>query len=220
MPKRKADAPVDPDKLVRQAAGSYRTADDRFEVREAAGEWFLVDTQQSNEFGQELMRGPFETLKAVRAEIPRARETEPAAPSRRPRQPAKKPAKREPTAKPKAPPPPPSWIDQLPRNEAARLRRAIRALEEAGVPDAETIVRRDRDGLFPLIATRLIEGRLDSMIEELPAKDRKRARDVADRVIEILSVEGAKVADPLPGWTLVEVGPEPEPPNRRIDLRR
>lgn len=39
-------ASVDPDKLVRQAAGTYRTADERFEVHGTASSgWFLVDTE-------------------------------------------------------------------------------------------------------------------------------------------------------------------------------
>ena len=44
----KADATADPNKLVRQRAGTYRTGDDRFEVREADVGWFLVDSEQTN----------------------------------------------------------------------------------------------------------------------------------------------------------------------------
>ncbi|MDQ3691601.1 MAG: hypothetical protein M3406_16525, partial [Chloroflexota bacterium] len=78
----KADAAADPDKLVRQQAGMYRTADDRYEVREADAGWFLVDSSQTNEFGQELIRGPFPTLKAIRGALPDARRARPAAPAR------------------------------------------------------------------------------------------------------------------------------------------
>ena len=67
MPKRRTDAPPDPDKLVREAAGTYHTADSRFEARETAGEWCLVDAEQANEFSQELIRGPFTALKALRS---------------------------------------------------------------------------------------------------------------------------------------------------------
>jgi RimJ/RimL family protein N-acetyltransferase len=74
MPRaRKAPAPPDPDRLVRQQAGTYRTEDDRFEVRESGGDWFLVDTAQSDDLGQELVRGPFPTLAAIRAALPDAR---------------------------------------------------------------------------------------------------------------------------------------------------
>jgi hypothetical protein len=69
----KSDAPADRDALVRQAAGTYRTGDDRFEVRDAGTGWYLVDSQRTDELGQELLIGPFPTLKAVRDELPKAR---------------------------------------------------------------------------------------------------------------------------------------------------
>lgn len=67
--------PPDPNKLVRQSAGTYRSGDERFEVRQAGTGWFLVDTTQANELGQELVTGPFATLAAVREAIPEARRT-------------------------------------------------------------------------------------------------------------------------------------------------
>ena len=57
MPKAKspgADAQADPNKLVRSRAGVYRTADDRFEVRQAALGWFVIDSTVTDELGQEL----------------------------------------------------------------------------------------------------------------------------------------------------------------------
>ena len=215
MPKRKADAPADPDKLLREEAGTYHTADGRFEVRETAGEWFLVDAEQANEFGQELIRGPFATLKALRAAIPQARQSTAAAMRPRPKIAAKQGGA---TKKVEPPPPPPSWIDQLPRAEAARMRLLIRALEGEGVADAEALVRRDRDGLFPTVAATLIQRRLDAIVEELPEKGRKPARDLIQRAAEVLTNAGTGLPEPLPGWSLVELGPEPEPPNRRIVL--
>ncbi|MGQ0607077.1 MAG: hypothetical protein ACT4OQ_01245 [Chloroflexota bacterium] len=221
---RTTDADPDPNKLVRQKAGTYRTADDRFEVREADVGWFLVDPEQTNEFGQELIQGPFATLKAVREAVPDARAAKPA-PKPTPKTPpktkgkvkAEKPARR-PKAEREPEPPPTTWIDELPKGEAAAVRRLIGALERAGIHDAESLVRRDRDGLLPAVATRLIEGRLEEIVDELPEQGRAAARDFVQRVAEVLSSEG-RPKDPLPGWTLVEVGPEPEPPNRRIDLR-
>jgi hypothetical protein len=214
--KTKADASADPDKLVRQQAGTYRTADGRFEVHEADVGWFLVDPEHTNEFGQELMQGPFPTLKAVRAALPEARTAEPPAPAR----PA---AARKTASKPKRAekePAPPSWIDQLPRQEASAVRRLIAALETEGIADAEALVRRDRDGLLPAIAARLVERRLEALVDELPAKEHDAARSLVRRAAAVITAEGTTVRDPLPGWSLVELGPEPEPPNRRIDLRR
>ena len=204
MEKRSTDAPADPDKLIRQEAGSYRTADDRFEAREANGGWFLVDTAHTNEFGQELIQGPMSTLKALREAIPAARGAK-AAPIR-PKKSARKPAKQEPP-----PPPPPTWIEKLSSAERRDVTRLIGELEAEGIADAEALVRRDRDGLMPVVATALIERRLATLVDEAP--------QVVRRVLEIISSDGTKRTGSLPGWSLVEIGPEPEPPNRRIDLR-
>jgi hypothetical protein len=219
MPKAKgaagADAAGDADKLVRQAAGTYRTADDRFEVRgSSASGWFLVDTEQANDFGQELILGPFGTLDAVREAIPSARSSK-VTPIRRAPSGSTTKAKAK---KAEPPPPPKSWIDRLPKAEAESVRRLIAALEKAGVTDAEGLVRRDREGIGPAVATRLIERRLEAIVAELPEKGRGGARELVRRAAEVLTVEG-RADGQLPGWTLVEVGPEPEPDNRRITIR-
>ena len=205
MPKRKTDARADPDKLIRQVAGSYRTADDRFEAREANGGWFLVDTAHTNEFGQELIQGPMSTLKAVRKAIPAARDAKPM--PIRPKKSRSKPTKKEPP-----PPPPPTWIDKLIPAERRDVKRLITELEAEGITDAEALVRRDRDGLMPVVATALIERRLAALVDESP--------EIVRHVTEILSSDGTRARGVLPGWSLVEIGPEPAPPNRRIDLRK
>jgi hypothetical protein len=212
MPKRGADAaPPDPDKLVRQSAGSYRTADDRFEARQAAQGWFLVDTEQSNEFGQELMHGPFGTLNALREAIPGSRTAKTVA-LPKPAKAAKGAAKAEPK-KPK----PQSWIDKLPPAEGRAVRKTMAALEREGIADAELLVRRDRDGLLPAVAIRRIERRLAEAADGASPKERKLIQHIA----EILSAEG-RATDALPGWTLVEVAPGQDTPSdhRRIDLRK
>lgn len=219
MPPKKTAEPGDPDTLVRRKAGTYRTADDRFEVQEADAGWFLVDSAVVNDFGQPLMQGPFATLAAVREALPGARKTK-ALPRRgtgAPRARTTK-AKGASTSKTAAPAPPPSWIDELPGAEARDVRRLIGALEREGLTgaDAESLVRRDRDGLLPAVASRLIEQRLDALIDEQPADERKRARDLVRRAVEILTAEGTTAREPLPRWTLVEIGPEGEPRNRRI----
>jgi hypothetical protein len=218
MPKAKgatgADAAADADKLVRQAAGTYRTADDRFEVRgSSSAGWFLVDTHQANDFGQELILGPYGTLDAVREAIPPARSSK-VAPIRRPASTSRKSKPR----KPPSPPPPTSWIDKLPKADGASVRRLIKALESEGVTPAEDLVRRDREGIGPAVATRLIELRLEAIVGELPERGRAGARELLRRTAEVLTVEG-RAAGELPGWSLVEIGPEPEPGNRRITIR-
>jgi hypothetical protein len=219
-----AGAGADPDKLVRQQAGTYRTGDERFEIREGDAGWFLVDSQQTNEFGQELIQGPFPTLKAVRAVLPEARAATLASrPAKAPKKGAAAPkaAKADKSAKsPAAPPPPPTWIERLPRAEASDVRKLIAALERAGVDDAEGLVRRDREGLLPAVATRLAERALEEIIDDLPTAERDAGRVLVRRAAEVLSGKGTARREPLPGWILVEIGAEPEPPNRRIDLRK
>ena len=75
MAKAKTEGADDPNKLIRAKAGTYRTADDRFEVRQAALGWFLIDSSSTDELGQELTRGPFATLKVVGEQLPDARRT-------------------------------------------------------------------------------------------------------------------------------------------------
>jgi hypothetical protein len=214
--KSKTDSDADPDRLLRQKAGSYRTADERFEVRQEGLGWFVLDSAQLNEFGQPLIHGPFETMAMVREALPGARKTKPL--PRRASPKAGKSAKRA-QAKPEAPTPPPSWIDQLPASEASGVRKLIRALERDDVSDADELVRRDREGLLPAVAARLIERRLEALVKELPPKEREAAQRLAHRVAEMLSADGTSRSAGLPGWTLVEIGPDGEPRNRRIVLR-
>ena len=218
MPKAKRPAaPPDPDKLIRQSAGTYRTADERFEVRDGGTGWFLVDAEQVNDFGQELLQGPFPTLAAARAAIPPARSTK-ITPIRRP--PPKNTADAgDGGTKPEPPAPPPSWIDRLRKDEAAAVRRLISHLEGEGIGDAEELVRRDREGIGPALSTRLIERRLEEILNDVPEPARDAARELVRRAAEVLSAEGTATGRGLPGWTLVELGPEPEPPNRRITIR-
>ena len=75
--KAKATKEHGPDDVVRQAAGNYLSGDGRFEVRQSESNWYVVDTAQANEFGQELMHGPFGSLKEATAAIPGARDVKP-----------------------------------------------------------------------------------------------------------------------------------------------
>ena len=222
--KAREPATVDPDKLVRQAAGTYRTADDRFEVRDAGTGWFLVDSEQTNDFGQALIQGPFATLAAVRSAIPPARSAKvtpirPPAATKRRGTGAPAPGKGTKRAAEPPPPPPPTWIDKLPRADGAAVRRLIASLERDGIRDAEALVRRDREGIGPALAVRLIERGLAEIVDELPERGRPGARELVRRAVELLTAGGTPTGADRPGWALVEVGPEPEPPNRRITIR-
>jgi hypothetical protein len=208
------EAASDPNKLARKQAGTYRTADERFEVRQASLGWFLVDSTATDELGQELVRGPFATLGAVREALPEARRT------------TLKPLPRRDVAagnvapKPKPAKPPASWLDRLPTAEASAARRLIRALELEGVDEAEALVRKARGDREPLVARRVLETRLERIIGELPDDERETARHVVQRVLELLTATGTTLFEPLPGWALVELGAQPGPPTRRIVLHR
>ena len=214
MPKQTPPAQDDPDKLLRQAAGTYRSADERFEVRQTDQGWYLVDAEQTDDFGQELVRGPFATLAAVRTAIPPARSSKVVPLPRRAAATAKTGAAKAPKSRPRAIAPPPTWIDRLPAAEATEVRRLVRALEAEGIEKAEQLVRRDRDGLLPAVVTQLIQRRLEAILDDASPGE----RELVARVVALLTSDGVALRDGLPGWMLVEIGPEPLPPNRRIGL--
>ncbi|HEY7526124.1 MAG TPA: hypothetical protein VIA82_04760 [Candidatus Limnocylindria bacterium] len=211
----KADAADDPNKLVRARAGSYRTADDRFEVRQADLGWFLIDSTVTDELGQELTRGPFPTLKAVSEQLPEARRTTMKS-LPRPRTAARAAPARPPK---KAARPKKSWLDRLPDAEAAAARRLIRALSLEGIEEAEALVQAASKATEPIIARRVLEHRMDRLLDELPKAERDAARKLIAKITELMTVNGTTLFDPLPGWALVEVPAGAEPPARRLTPR-
>lgn len=209
--KPKADAAPDPDKLVRQPDGGYRTEDERFGVGQANGSWFLTDQLTADDFGQPRVTGPFATLNAVREAIPEAR----SAPTS-----IRRPIKQPPAgAKPKraAPPPKPeTWLDKLPTADRGRAGRMIAALEAAGLSDAEEVARARIEGRPDRkLATRLLKARLDRLLGEAGADD--DARRLVAEAVRLLTAGGRSGPD-LPGWALVETDAEGSLTDRRIDL--
>jgi hypothetical protein len=212
MPAAKASKPpieAGPDDLARETAGSYVSGDKRFEVRQSDGNWYVVDREQANEFGQELIHGPFGSMKSAKEQMPGLRAVKPL-----PRTMAR--PKRAPEKKP--PKPQPNWTDKLPANEATDVRKQIRALERDGVDDADAIVRRDRQGLQPAIATTLLERRLSALTADLTADDQKTANKVIDQLDELLA-DGDRNSAGLTGWALVEIGADRKPTGRKLRLR-
>ena len=215
---KKEKPPPGPDELVRESAGTYRTGDGRFEVQKSDQGWFLIDSQQANEFGQQLIHGPMPTLDALRAAIPGAREIKPLL-RVRPALPPKTTkggagASREAT-KPEPPAPTQTWLDKLPEAQASEARKLIRALERQGVDTAEDLVRHHRDDPAAL-AARIIEQRLRELVGQQPQEERERAQRVARRVVEILTMDGLALTRPAPRWALVELQPDDDVPARRI----
>lgn len=100
--KTKENPSDDPNALKRVRAGAYRSADERFEVQEGGTGWFIVDTAQADELGQQIVQGPYPTLAAVRDALPKARR-QTVRPLRRPRR-SKAPP--EPEPQPEAQPEP------------------------------------------------------------------------------------------------------------------
>lgn len=213
---KKEKPPPAPDDLVRAGAGTYRSGDGRFDVQKSDQRWFLVDNQQSNEFGQQLIHGPFDTLDEVRGAVPGARDIKPLLRVARARHTATTSKK----AAPRKPTPPTSWVDRLPQKDAAEARRLIAALEAAGVANAESVVKRDRESPgFALAAEELIAARLKALVNESATSERGDVRKIVRRVAEILTDEGGATARPLPRWELVEAPRDPDQPPRRIRVR-
>jgi GNAT superfamily N-acetyltransferase len=59
--------------LKRETAGRYRTRDGRFAVEQNSGRWLVLDTEQTDELGLPLIRGPYSTLDEARDAIRTAR---------------------------------------------------------------------------------------------------------------------------------------------------
>jgi GNAT superfamily N-acetyltransferase len=64
---------ADEEKLKRERAGTYRTTDGRFTIEQSTTGWLLLDSEQTNELGLPLARGPFGTLDEARAAVGVAR---------------------------------------------------------------------------------------------------------------------------------------------------
>jgi ribosomal protein S18 acetylase RimI-like enzyme len=62
-----------PEKLKRERAGTYTSAEGRFTVEQTSSGWLLLDAEQTNELGLPLTRGPFGTLDEARLAIAEAR---------------------------------------------------------------------------------------------------------------------------------------------------
>jgi hypothetical protein len=211
---KKEKPPPGPDDLVRSTAGEYTSGDGRFTVRQSDANWYVVDNEQTNEFGQELIHGPFGSLKVAKEQLSGVRAVKPMLRSQaRPKARTSKPAAAK--ASPPPAPKPQTWIDKLAPSEQAEVRKLIRALEREGVDDAETLVRRDRGGLVPAMATALLQQRLEKVVADMPEDDQETAKRVVEALTPIFAASD-RLPDPLPGWALFETGPGREPTKRRV----
>src|SRR6266550_69192 len=65
--------------LKRLGGGRWQTRDERFTIEPQSGTWVVVDSEQTDDLGLALVRGPFGSLGAAREAIARARDAKPAA---------------------------------------------------------------------------------------------------------------------------------------------
>jgi len=167
--------------LRRLGGGRWQTRDERFTIEPESGTWVVVDAEQTDDLGLPLVRGPFPSLTAAKAAIASARTSAPAESplagrlAGEPAPPSKKVARLEavPDADARAStrakrtepdePKEPDWIADLSAAGRGRARRLIAALTEAGVPDAEGVVRRDLVGGVPAIAAVAVGRALDAL---------------------------------------------------------
>ena len=165
----------DDSSLKRLGAGRWQTRDERFTIEPQSGTWVLVDTEQTDDLGLPLVRGPFRSLTEAKAAVAAARGT--AAPESPLADRIKKsggPASKSKAAsarttkpeKPEPPEPPPEarWIAALAARDRGRARRLIEQLEEAGVRDAEGAVRQDLTGGVPTVARVALSDRLAALL--------------------------------------------------------
>ena len=59
--------------LKRLGGGRWQSRDGRFTIEPQSGTWVVVDGERTNELGLPLVRGPFPSLTAARADIEAAR---------------------------------------------------------------------------------------------------------------------------------------------------
>jgi ribosomal protein S18 acetylase RimI-like enzyme len=163
--------------LKRESAGHYLTRDGRFTVEQNSGRWLVLDTEQTDELGLPLVRGPFASLDESRDAITTAR-TVPAprstltkrakgtaaraAPKRGtaaeagPEPGSEAPAEVEP--EPEPPPQPPLTIRRLEPGDGRVLRRLTEEANafEAGGKAGRSVAKEPRAALDTIPARRFL----------------------------------------------------------------
>jgi hypothetical protein len=220
--------------LRRLGGGRWQTKDGRFTIESQSGSWVVVDAEQTDDLGLARVRGPYPSLAAAREAIPVIRDAAPEeSPLRkriaeRPAGGARKGADRgrsrgaaKETEPKEEAPPEPAWLARLPEKRRTEVRRLIRDLEAADLPDPVGIAKRDVDADEPAAASAILVRRVARIVAEHRGGSAKRDDQVLDVVVEMLSWLTTRSRDPdlpmrLPGWRLVEDAPS----GRRIELTR
>jgi hypothetical protein len=203
---------ADAETLRRLGAGRWETHDGRFRVEPQSGTWMVIDTEEADDLGLPLTRGPFRSLTAAREAIGAARhqgssisplagilEAAKALPAATPsaRQRSLR-AARAPAVKPADA----AWLGRLDEERRRLARRLLRRLEKAGVSDAAALVRAELVDDRPALTQLAIERRLGAVVA--------RAGDpgsVVSAVVECL-VSGDDPALGV-GWRLTDAAGRP-----------
>lgn len=169
--------------MRRLGGGRWETRDGRFAIEPQSGTWVIVDSEQTDELGLPLVRGPFGSLTAAKEAIEAARGQGPAASplaeriekarqsaletpkasraakSGSPAGPGPAPAKAEPPPEPKKPEPPPEprWLRDLEPSDQRRARELIARLEKMGFEEPGRVVRAEIADGQPALARLAIE---------------------------------------------------------------
>jgi hypothetical protein len=194
--------------LKRLGGGRWETRDERFTIEQQSGRWVIVDSEQTDDLGLPLVRGPFSSLTDAKAGIEFARGAGPAASpladrlaevrrgtskaessspdvERKGTGASKKGVKTGRQASADEAAPEPRWIGELSTADRRRAKRAIERLEELGVRDSEGIARRDLVGDVAAIAAAAVTERLADVVSA--ADDEKTGPDALVRkVVEAL----------------------------------
>ena len=224
---------ADPDALRRESAGRYVSGDGRFTVEaEGSTAWYVADTEQTDQLGQPVLRGPFSTLAGARAAVAEAR-GQPVAPRDLPkpaggreaggaREGTKagakahtgrgRPGRRATESARRGAKQPPDWLSAIDSHKRPQAQQLVSELAGLGIEDPERIVAADLGSDEPLIAEAILERRLQDALGS--------ATDVK-AVLEALRAEGfrAGAGRPARGWRLVELDREGEPTARRLRFR-
>lgn len=215
--------------LKRVGGGRWQTRDGRFAIEPQSGTWALVDSEQTDDLGLPLVRGPFRSLTEAKEAIAAARTGGPApspleerlaeaklrAPAAatgkasgkaaggktRKRGAGGPSAAESDDADEPAEPAEPRWLTDLPRAEATRARELIAKLVAAGIRDAEARVRADVVGGVPTVASTAIALHIRSMIDDAGTGDDASERLAAD-VAELLAGDRDRTFDVE--WRLVD----------------
>lgn len=203
--------------LKRLGGGRWETRDGRFTIEPQSGTWALVDSEQTDELGLPLVRGPFRSLTDAKEAIAGARTGGPAeSPLEDRLAEAKKRAPAAATVKSGRQtwrrggsaydepdePDEPRWLTDLPPAEAKRVRELIERLGATGVADAEARVRADVVGGVPTVASTAIALRIRELIDDAGgAPDDVMERLAAD-VAELVAGDRDRALDVE--WRLVD----------------